>query len=466
MARMRPQTRIIALAGPKGGIGRSTCTVVLARALAAREHEVLIVDSSPYAGMATMLDLERQTVHSLNDVCPAGTSIKGVNYVCINDQNSEAFCSKMRELTEFDDIVIDLAAGIGDHDSDIFLHADLPVIIADPEPVSIQMATLWLRLAFVQSIRRFEENAGLLEVLEPQKARWTFNSVYQALHPHMQSRFISELAAFRCVFLLNHRRENSESLQARALCHAWGMTLGLDVHYLGSLPFDERRWFFARQLADVSNFVHEDPLVREMDSILRDELEKVNFDEQRCLPVLDCELKAREFLGAGSPEEARMMYRLLWEGYRRENGLVANVLSREDIAHIISQLEIAYRHSENEPNNADSNITSACEVPSVTRSFSNSLASAGTFNPDKCQDNAGIWLKEQRELACYSIEQLAFKSRISSRILENLESCALDSIPVPRLQAYLFELAKILDLDFDEVKAKFGLTEARTLKSR
>ena len=75
-------------------------------------------------------------------------------------------------------------------------------------------------------------------------------------------------------------------------------------------------------------------------------------------------------------------------------------------------------------------------------------------------------MKEQRELACYSIEQLAFKSRISSRILENLESCALDSIPVPRLQAYLFELAKILDLDFDEVKAKFGLTEARTLKSR
>ena len=171
----------------------------------------------------------------------------------------------------------------------------------------------------------------------------------------------------------------------------------------------------------------------------------------------ECELKARQFLGAGSPEEARQLYRLLWEGYRRENGLVANVMSRENIAHIIAQLEIAYRHSENEPNNAETNVNSACEVPAVTRSFSTAFAASGSFNPNKCQNNAGAWLKEQRELACYSIEQLALKTRISSKIIENLESCTIDTIPAPRLQAYLFEIAKLLGLNFDEVKEKFGL---------
>ncbi len=455
MARTHSQQRMIVMTGPKGGIGRSTCAVALAKSLAIREHNVLLIDLSQWAALANCIDFSNPKIQTIDTLKPVHTLQNGLDYACIKQETSDIIHAHLREMTEYDDIVIDTTADNSNLACDLFLRADVPVLIADPEPSSIRMATIWLRYAFIRYLERFPENDELVTILKDCETSWTFKSIQQQLTPKQLNQFVAELTGFRCAFLLNNRRENSEILQSRALCHAWAMLLGTNIHFLGSLSYDDRRWFFARSLADVSLFMREDPLVRECDEIQRDAMISLSFEDQFCLPMIQVQAQPRQFLLASSPDEACQTYRILWEGYRRENGLVSNIFNRDETLAIIAQLEKAYKRADFEPEKLSSH--SSHENQAVTRNLSQTFTINKDYHPENCADNAGIWLKSKREALGLTLAQLSLKSRIPSKILEKFEQQAFDDIPPARLQAYLFEIAKLLDLSFDDIKNKFGL---------
>ncbi len=454
MARTRIQNRLIAIAGPKGGIGRSTCTTVLAKALVARDQSVLIIDTSIYGNLAPFVDLPIQNYPSGFEIL--STSKPRLDYVHHSTiETAETLLQRLREL-QYDNIILDLRPELNDWNLDLFVRSDLPILMAAPEPTLIDMVTRWIRRSFVRYIRQFEENNELAQILAPQQDTWTYSSIANRLPPSLQNQWLTELASFRCAFMINYRREHSESLQSRALCHAWGMLLGLDIRYLGSMEFDDRRWFFIRQLADVSIFMREDPLVRGMDSIVRERLPNFSFEPRPCLAQLDVSTHARQFLRAETPEQARQQYRLLWEGYRRENGLVASVLSKDAIAQTIAQLEIAYRRSEETPAQADppqpQERTTRSANETLHKPFLTTSPSSADANPD-----AGEWLTAKREEVGMTIAQLALKSRLPARTLEKLEHQRISGMPTARLQAYLFEIANALGIEVQEILGKFGL---------
>ena len=453
MARTRNQNKLIAISGPKGGIGRSTCATVLAKALVAREQSVLIIDTSIYGNLAPFVDLPIQNFSRGFEIL--STSRPRLDYVHHSTvESAESLLQRVRELP-YDNIILDLRPELSDWNLDLFVRSDLPILMAAPEPAFIDMVTRWIRRAFIRYIRQFEENNELAQILAPQQDTWTYSSIVNRLSPALQNQWLTELASFRCAFMLNFRREHSESLQSRALCHALGMLLGLDIRYLGSIEFDDRRWFFIRQLADVSLFMREDPLVRGMDSIVRERLPNFNFEPRPCLAQLDVSTHARQFLRAETPEQARQQYRLLWEGYRRENGLVASVLSKDAISQTIAQLEIAYRRSEETP--AQPEMPQERTTRSANETGHKPFLSANASSSADASPDAGEWLTARREEIGMTIAQLALKSRLPARTIEKIEHQRISGMPTARLQAYLYEIANALGIDVHEILGKFGL---------
>lgn len=454
--------RIIAFAGPKGGCGRSTCTVTLARALAARDRHVLIVDNNGFAGgLSALVDLPRQNVQNPYGFKPTSTSNPNIDIVTltpVRDSVAEVF-GYWRQSFDYDDIIIDLRSGFGSEPCDFFIYADFPILLLNAEPATIQLATVWLRQVIIRHIEKKTDFEDLISHFSDCRDTWDFFSIYDNLSPVLQQQFITALSSFKCALLLNHRHENSEELQGRALCHAYGLLLGVNIELFGTLPSDDRRWFFSRKLADVSLFNREDPLVKEWNVLAREKLNGDLFKSRPCLPLLQPQSQPRQFLLVDTAEEARKSYRQLWEGYRRENGLVTNIFSPEEISKNIANLEIAYRNADIEqslsPSSSSAHISS--ERPVVTRSFSDTFAAVKSYDPASCHPDAGRWLQSQRENAGLTTAQLAIKTRIPKKVIENLENRELSQISVVRLQAYLFEIARYLNIDLNELRRKFGL---------
>ena len=446
-------SRIIAIAGAKGGIGRSTFAVTLGRALAALDRRVLLVDENGFAGgLATLVDLPPQSLQDIADFTATPTSLKNLDFVAVqSDEAVETQFVRWRK-SDYDDIILDLRAGFGSDAFDCFLNADLPLLLADSESASIQIATLWLRHICIRYLDQHLPECA--SYLVPQDS-WTFDAVYASVPPALQVRFVRTLESFRCGFLLNSRRENSEILQSEALCHAWGMMLGVNVDFAGSLHFDERRWFFARRLADVSLFQREDPLVRECDEIARTRFDCL-FKPQHCLPLLNVYNQPRQFLRVETPDAARQAYRKLWEGYRRENGLVSQVLPPDVIARTIKLLEAAHMRADLEPEPAPVAHHTHSGEYAQRRAHSGEYAQPQAFTADACAADAGSWLQKLRENAGLTRPQLALKSRIPQKVIEHLEQRDLTGLTPSRLQAYLVEIARILGIDADEVRHKFG----------
>lgn len=455
--------RLTAIAGPKGGVGRSTCAMALARALVIRERRVLLVEfCSLGSELGTMLDMSELAVQSAESFTPVPSSLNGLDVLCLSAESLEYdaltnFCENLRQL-KYHDVVLDLRAGFDELSIKLFLGADLPILMSDPEPGCLQLTMRWLEQVIDAHVRAC--SPALLNDVRS----WQFIQTYAQLPAAQQSELLKVLGRFRCAFLLNRRREQSEALQCKALCHALGMMLGIHVTPFGSLSADDRRWFYARRMADVSLFMREDPLVRELEAILRENMP--SFEDSVCLPILDAKLQPLELLRVKTPGMARAAYRQLWEGYKRENGLVSAVMPRQIIMHTIQLLEIAHRNAEtgntidssagiSQPNAHSGGLHGKNEPP---QHHSGSLVRMGEkISPQDCVHDAGLWLQNQRQERNLTLSQLAMKTRVPQRILEHIEALTFEPIAATRFTAYLFEIARGLDIPVDDVKQKFGL---------
>jgi len=461
---------IVAIAGPKGGVGRSTVALELARALARREQRVLIIDLVPHSQtIAWLLEMpiaQPATPQQLAvaAVLPQPTSIDRVSYAVLDDrnlgegENTAQIIDALRKQ-DVDWVLLDLPAGFEEATCDLFVRADVPLLLATPEGSALSCAAQMLRACVRHVLRRppdelsnpgrerwcFADTPHAKEVLEKVEAapmRWHFVSLFRALSTDQaRSVLVRACEALRVFLLLNQCRETSESVQGESLCHAWALELGIRVRPLGGVCHEERRWFFVRRLAPGMNLPREESIAGDLDHLARTLLQSDRatlFEELPCLALVDPAEQPRAFLTLAPGQELRPVYRRLWEGYRRENGLIATVVDPAVRKHALALLDAAYRKASLDDG------TSSMQLPAVGVAITPAPFPATATA-------AAAKVKEARESKGLSLRELSLRTRIGVKHLEAIESGRVEDLTPAYLRAYANDLAKFLDLDGKEI---------------
>lgn len=177
---------VIAVGGGKGGIGKSFVSAALAASLAGFRKRVILVDAD-FAGAnlhtlmgvaipsRTVHDFFAHKVRQLSDtvlqtpierlslICGAAGSIGVANLPYADKQK---FLRHLRKL-DADIVVLDLGAGMSFNEIDLFNSADIAVVVANPEPTSIQECYNFLKVAMFRRLRKaFAKSPQALALLE------------------------------------------------------------------------------------------------------------------------------------------------------------------------------------------------------------------------------------------------------------------------------------------------------------
>lgn len=154
--------RVIAVASGKGGVGKTWLAITLAQALAQRGRRVVLFDADlglanadVQLGLAPELDLGavlagRVTAEAALIRYPAGFALlpgRSGALAGLDGATLEAALALPRLLAAtFQDVVVDIGAGIGAAQRRLLGAADIPLVLATEEPTSLTDAYAVLKL--------------------------------------------------------------------------------------------------------------------------------------------------------------------------------------------------------------------------------------------------------------------------------------------------------------------------------
>lgn len=436
-------SKLLVLSGGKGGAGRSTLAAELARVLARHDQRVLLVDGQGAAGsLATLLERRADVVEPralrytpldcAAEIEPSRLWLLSVAPFPSRDDYSPRPWLQWLRRAPVDWIVVDTPAHVSEPALALFLAAELPILVTLPEPAALIAATTFLRTCLMHTLLAHPDAPAAFKALphhpELMNAPWRYSQLHQLLPNKTRALLTETCSRLNVALMLNQAREGSEAEQAFALAHAWGMSLGVWPRVLETIRYDERRWFFARRLAPPVNHPREDSIVADMDQLAR---RLSTFDwlawaqPRTCLPTISAQEAPRRFLDLEpAAEDVRQRYRRLWEGYRREAGLVSYMLDADTRQQVLDQLDLAFRGAALSPE----------EVPG---------------EPVPAPDHhPGQVLRLARMRADIGLRELSLRTRISVKQIEAIEAMERGDLPERLyLKAYLRELAKTLGLE-------------------
>ena len=181
--KLKPKAKIWAIGGGKGGVGKSFVSSSLGIFLSHFGYKTVIVD----------LDLGAANLHTnfgqapgpfgiqnlildnapIEDVMtktnfPNLKLINGYNDALdiadINNEQKSKLLSSIYNL-DADYIILDLSAGTHENTIDFFLTAQQRMLVVTPDPSSIENAYRFLKVAFFQNVKRFEQQFGLRDLI-------------------------------------------------------------------------------------------------------------------------------------------------------------------------------------------------------------------------------------------------------------------------------------------------------------
>ena len=162
LASARTPGRVIAVASGKGGVGKTWFAITLAQALAGQDRHVVLLDADVglanadvQLGMTPRLDLASvlagdAPLDGALTAHPAGFHLlpgrSGSASLTDHAEDQGLVVLPQRLAGRFDDVILDIGAGIGRAQRRLLSSADLPLVIASEEPTSLTDAYAVLKL--------------------------------------------------------------------------------------------------------------------------------------------------------------------------------------------------------------------------------------------------------------------------------------------------------------------------------
>jgi len=360
---------VVAIASGKGGVGKSLLAASIGIYLAQLGKQVVLVDANLGSGnLHTLLGTGKpeRSVHafvnrevgSIDDVVTP-TSFFGMGLISGHANAFGAANPKQAQKTRLlhqirslsaDYVIVDLPAGTDFNTLDLFLAADLHVVMTVPEPTAIESAFRLIKSAFLRKLRSQKGLAPLLELLRP--AHFGIPTPLQ-LHAMAQEHDVTlsdavhrTMSEFKPRLVVNKSRTRDDLELGPALAVMGRRHLGLPFDYLGYLDNDDVVWVTVRKRRPLLVEYPEAKVSKDIERVTRRILSLENKERPECTtaPKPMALQNHYEILGlhpGATEEEVRRAQRRVRRVYGPGSSAIYGIVPPDEVEEMLERIELA-----------------------------------------------------------------------------------------------------------------------------
>lgn len=482
--------RVIAVAGAKGGTGKSMIAANIGVFLASLGKDVVLIDAAfgsanlhSFVGVneprRSLADFLSRDDGQLSDVV-VSTLISKLGLIAGESDPAWASNPRVQQLSRLrqqirevdaDYVILDLPPGTRETVLDLYLDADVGLVVTSPEPTAVEMVYRFIKAAFVRRLRRSELGhlakmtmeeaheyeggiAAPSDLLARTLARYDEESEEVAAFRHQMASMIPYL-------VLNTARSKADMDLGKDVARAATRRFGLPISYLGPVEYDDAVWVSLRRRRPL--------LVEHPESRASKCVEKLT---RRLLGLESDNAKAPDLPGeshydlldvapTASDEIVRRANRRIRQVYAQDSVVVGGLYGRSRLDRLHRRLDDAYdtlmdpaKRRTNDQMMFPDGVPSQ---PQVQRLAVLDRVAAFEECPDrpKVDDGTvytGALLQEFREASGLELREIADRTKIGITYLTAIEGESYEELPaVVYVRGFLREYAKILRLDGERV---------------
>lgn len=268
-------SKIWAIAGGKGGTGKSFLASNIGIALANQGKKVLLIDADlgcanlhSCLGLdypeATLSDLLKGRIQKIEEAI-VPTEIPNLGLISgaqdILDIANPKHSQKMRLLRqirglEMEYIILDLGSGTAFNILDFFLIADQGILAVLPEPTSIENVYRFMKSIFYRRFRNVTKEKSIREIISvamDQKNERGIKSPHDLIK-HVEQidagiggQLKSEMSGLRPKLIVNQVRSKDDITLGFSMRSSCSRYFGITVEYLGYVEYDDHVWQAAKK---------------------------------------------------------------------------------------------------------------------------------------------------------------------------------------------------------------------------
>ncbi len=514
--------RVVAIGGGKGGVGKSLVAANVGIFLATLGKRVILVDCAFGAPNLHIFAGVPRPPRSISEALAAGgpslaeiavpTHVPGVKLIAgvfdppwiaePGPQFVRVLCEQLHQLPA-DWVVVDLGPGMASPTLELFLEADIGVLVSVPDPTSIELMHRFVRAAFLKSLDRrglgHLANTGRepreYEGGTPSPLDIWFSAVERqasrADAPEPGSRTeLDELRAailgFQPHLVVNSARSKSDMELGRAVASVARRRLGSQIRYLGHLEYDEAVWASTRRRRPLLIEHPETRVAKCFERVARGLLAirgnrsegsgaMAPLDDARHTDVLpsDSHYELLEVPPTASFEDIRRANRRIRDIYGAESIAISGLYDPASLEAVHRRLDLAYTTLMDAAKRKDydmelfpDGVPMPIVQPSLTEPIAQRAAAVkvdevATIRPPMPElspqtDFSGPLLRQIREAVGVELREIAERSKIGMAYLHALEGEIFAKLPaLVYVRGFLEQYARALGLDVERVKQTY-----------
>ena len=491
--------RVVAIAGGKGGVGKSLVAANVGIFLATLGKRVVLVDGSFGAANLHIFAGVPRPQRSLSEALVEGgpalvelavpTHVPGVRLVggvydppWIADPGPERvrrIADQLRQLPA-DWIVLDLGPGLTSPTLELFLEADIAIAIAVPDPTSIELMHRFIKAAFLKKLER----AGQLHLAQRKRPAEYEGGTPSPLEIYLAALEagddVTELRAailsFAPHLVINSARSKSDMELGRAVASAARRRLGVPIRYLGHLEYDEAVWASTRRRRPLLIEHPETRIAKCFERVARGLLAIRPASTDGDVLPSDSHYELLEVPPTASFEDIRRANRRIRDIYGAESIAISGLYDPITLEAVHRRLDLAYTTLMDAAKRKDYDMELFPDgVPMPVTPIEHPGAPVPAARPvAKAEDPAtlaarppmpaispetvftGPLLRQIREAIGVELREIAERSKIGMAYLHALEGDVFAKLPAAvYVRGFLAEYARALGLDAERVKQTY-----------
>ena len=490
----RSRVRLIAVAAGRGGTGRSLLAANVAVYLAQAAKKVVAIDADPAGGPLHQLlgaaarpqrgfgEFLRGKAAGLTELI-VDTPIAGVGL--IGGEGSTFGASRPKQTAkaalaaigalDVDYVVVDLGPADSNLTIDLWLGADVPVLVTLPDPASIDALYRFAKSAFVRRLRTVRGLDRLVggAVGPPPAALDLYRGIRQAGGP--TEKLEQEIRRYRPTFVVNQTRTVQDLKLGNSISSAARRRLGHALDYLGHVESDETVWLAARRHRSL---VAEYPEGKASKNIERLGRRLLSLENERDRPPLgplrlEEEQTYYEILETEpgvSDEEVRRAYRAIKDIYATGSLVISGLYEEHELADLHARVNAAHdtlfapdRRRLYDLALPEADLARAVRAaanagrrtpPPLSAAEERSEPSDMALDPDA--EVTGELLRKIRQTRGIELSDISQRTKISERYLRAIEDERFADMPAAvYVRGYVMEYARALRMDAHRVTESY-----------